>query len=220
MSPLFSPLHFTSPRFLCLLSFSFLLLSVFFLVSLCCGRCASQAVSNVSQAHHIFMCSCLFLSSALPFSIFSVSLSPCACSLPLSILSLVPSLLLQSSVQLEKEREWERERKKEKERKSEWNNGERRGKFRRSETFSSSKTEKTSQVRPFVRRKSHLFSVSVPFISFPLFFLSGGSGPLALTGVSCCRKWRDHFYPSLSLLLSLSELDFSLNSYPAKRAQR
>lgn len=46
--------------------------------------------------------------------------------------------------------------------------------------------------------------LSIPFISLPLFFLSGGSGPLALTGVSCCRKWRDHFYPSLSLPLSLS----------------
>lgn len=127
MSPLFSPLHFTSPRFLCLLSFSFLLLSVFFLVSLCCGRCASQAVSNVSQAHHIFMCSCLFLSSALPFSIFSVSLSPCACSLPLySFSSSLPPAPIFSSV---REREGVREGKKEKERKSEWNNGERRGKF-------------------------------------------------------------------------------------------
>lgn len=71
----------------------------------------------------------------------------------------------------------------------------------------------------------NIFSLSPSlflFISFPLFFLSGGSGPLALTGVSCCRKWRDHFYPSLSLLfyLSLSELDFSLNSYSAKCTQK
>jgi len=81
--PLFSPLHFTSPRFLCLLSFSFLLLSVFFLVSLCCGCGTSQAVSNGSQAHHIFMCSCLFLSSSLP-----------SLSLPLPMLA--PSLFLYS----------------------------------------------------------------------------------------------------------------------------
>lgn len=90
VSPLFSPLHFTSPWFLCLLSFSFLYPSVFFLVSLCCGLGASQAGSNVSQAHHIFMCSCLFLSPALPFlNILRVSL-PLSLSLPV----LDPSLSL------------------------------------------------------------------------------------------------------------------------------